>query len=76
MKTEAERFNIYHPELCPMLRWKQQFYDAERDAEIPPTNDGHFWCVMSQSCLGPDNALAEPGDCTSPERKCYGTGLV
>ena len=74
MKTEAERFNIEHPDLCPMLRWKQMFYDAPRDPEIPRTNDGPFWCVYTQSCLGPDGQLAEPGECTSPYRSCYGTG--
>ena len=28
--SEAERFNINHPNLCPALRWKGQFILAER----------------------------------------------
>jgi hypothetical protein len=74
MINEAERFNIHHPQLCPMLRWKQMFYEAPRDPEVPRSNDGHFWCVFTQSCLGPDGQLAVPGECTSADRKCYGTG--
>ena len=74
MINEAERFDINHPELCPMLRWKQMFYEAPRDREVPRSNDAHFWCVFTQSCLGPDGKLAVPGECTSAERRCYGTG--
>ena len=76
MINEAEQFNVNHPELCPMLRWKQMFYDAPRDPEVPRSNDAHFWCVYTQSCLGPDGKLAVPGECTSSNRRCYGTGKV
>lgn len=76
MINEAEQFNVNHPELCPMLRWKQMFYDAPRDPEVPRSNDAHFWCVYTQSCLGPDGKLAVPGECISPDRRCYGTGKV
>ena len=74
MKTEAERFDIDHPELCPCLRWKGQFFQAERDPTVPPSNDGLFWCVFTQTCIGPDGSLAEPGECSSSYRACYGTG--
>ncbi len=76
MINEAERYNTEHPDLCPMLRWKQMFYDQERDPEVPRSNAAHFWCVMTQSCLGPDNNVAVPGDCASSKRKCYGTGKL
>ncbi len=74
MITESERFNTRHPDLCSALRWKGQFILAERDLSVPPSNDGLFWCVYTQNCIGPDGKLAEPGNCSSPERACHGTG--
>ena len=74
MITESERFNTKHPDLCSALRWKGQFILAERDLSVPPSNDGLFWCVYTQNCIGPDGKLAEPGNCSSRERVCHGTG--
>lgn len=74
MRTEAERFNINHPQLCPHLRWKGQFFVSEHDPTVPPSNDGLFWCVYTQTCIGPDGQIAEPGECASDGRGCYGTG--
>lgn len=74
MRTEAERFSTKSPDLCHCLRWKGQFILAEKDPTVPPTNDGLFWCVFTQSCIGPDGKLAEPGECSTGDRKCYGTG--
>ncbi|MBI3653213.1 MAG: hypothetical protein HY231_19470 [Acidobacteria bacterium] len=76
MINEAEQYNTEHPELCPCLRYKQMFYEAPRDPEVPRSNDIHFWCVYTQSVLGPDGQLVVPDACTSPSRKCYGTGKV
>ncbi|MEW6128299.1 MAG: hypothetical protein AB1757_14765 [Acidobacteriota bacterium] len=76
MRTEAERYDTSHPHLCPMLRWKAMFYDAPRDPEIPHGLNGHFWCLFTQSCLGPDGQLAEPGECNSADRPCHGTGKI
>jgi hypothetical protein len=76
MMTEAERFNINHPDLCPHLHWKGQFYDTEPDPTVPPSNPGLFWCVFTQTCIGPDGQLAEPGTCSSAARACHGTGRV
>ncbi len=76
MRTEAERFDINHPELCHCLRWKGMFISAEHDQTVQPSNDGLFWCLYTQSCLGPDGELAEPGNCSSSERVCHGKGYI
>jgi len=73
MITEAERFSTDRPDLCNCLCWKGMFISAEPDPEVPPSTDGLFWCVFTQTCIGPDGELAEPGSCSSPDRKCYGT---
>ena len=74
MIPESERFDIHHPNLCPSLRWKGQFILAEHDPSVPPSNDGLFWCLHTQTCIGPDGRLAEPRNCCSPRRACHGTG--
>jgi hypothetical protein len=74
MTPESDRFNIHHPNLCPSLRWKGQFILAESDPSVPASNDGLFWCIRTQTCIGPDGRLAEPGNCCSPFRSCHGTG--
>ena len=56
-------------DLCPALRWKQQFIGVEHDPTVPPTNDGLFWCMHTQTCIGPDGQLAEPGNCSSTDRR-------
>ena len=76
MITEAERFSTDRPDLCDCLRWKGQFILSAPDPHVQPSNDGLFWCLFTQKCLGPDGKLAEPGTCSSPDRKCYGTGQV
>jgi hypothetical protein len=72
--SEAERFDIKHPNLCSSLRWKGQFISAEPDPTVQPSNDGLFWCIHTQNCIGPDGKVAEPGNCSSRRRKCHGTG--
>jgi hypothetical protein len=76
MISEAERFNINHPDLCDCLSWKGLFIQVAHDPSVPPSNDGHFWCVFTQTCVGPDGQLAEPGNCSSASRACYGKGHV
>ena len=71
MMSEADRFNIHDPNLCSSLRWKGQFILAERDPTVPASNDGLFWCIHTQTCIGPDGKLAEPGNCCSGERGCH-----
>jgi hypothetical protein len=71
---DADRFNTKRDDLCPALRWKAQFIGVEHDPTVPPTNDGLFWCLHTQTCIGPDGGLAEPGNCASKGRPCHGTG--
>ena len=74
MWLDQERFDTAKETLCTALRWKQQFISADHDPTVPPSNDGLFWCMHTQTCIGPDGELAEPGNCSSPGRKCHGTG--
>jgi hypothetical protein len=76
MISEAERFDILHPALCDCLRWKGMFIGVPHDPSVPAPNDGAFWCVFTQTCVGPDGKLAEPGSCSSPSRPCHGVGRV
>ncbi|MBI2820721.1 MAG: hypothetical protein HYX74_00720 [Acidobacteria bacterium] len=76
MTTDLERFDTDHPDLCHCLRWKGQFILAEPDPTVPSARDGLFWCLHTQTCIGPDGELAEPGACSSPGRGCYGGGHV
>lgn len=74
LNLDSERFDTRREELCPALRWKAQFIEAEHDPTVPPSNDGLFWCMHTQTCIGPDGELAEPGNCSSKMRECHGTG--
>ena len=69
---DHERFDTSHPDLCSSLRWKGQFISTEHDPTVPPTNDGLFWCMHTQTCIGPDGQLAEPGSCRHSGRSCHG----
>lgn len=74
LRPERERFDTRNPNLCSRLRWKGLFIDAEPDPTVPRSNDGLFWCLDTQTCIGPDGELAEPGNCSQTGRKCHGTG--
>lgn len=74
MNLDAERFDTRREDLCPALRWKAMFIGVEHDPTVPATNDGLFWCMHTQTCIGPDGELAEPGKCSSKFRMCHGTG--
>ena len=74
MTSEAERFDTSHPDLCHGLRWKMQFIQAAPDPDVPSSNEGLFWCVYTQTCVGPDGSVAEPAKCSSKFRQCHGTG--
>jgi hypothetical protein len=74
LNPDAARFDTSLENLCPALRWKGQFIEAARDPSVPHGNDGIFWCLHTQTCIGPDGALAEPGNCSSKSRTCHGTG--
>lgn len=74
LNLDADRFDTERDGLCSALRWKGQFIAAEHDSTVPPSNDGIFWCLHTQTCIGPDGDLAEPGNCASKSRACHGTG--
>ena len=74
MISESERFNTSHPDLCPALRWKGQFVGTEDGESVSRVQDGLFWCARSQTCIGPDGGVAEPGQCSSKVRACHGMG--
>jgi hypothetical protein len=74
MTAETDHGNRHHPNLCPALRWKGQFIAAAAETSVHLSNDGLFWCLHSQTCIGPDGDLADPGNCSSTTRACHGTG--
>ena len=76
MTTEAKRYEVSHPHLCPHLRWKGIFVGVDHDPTMPSMSSGNFWCVYTHNCLGPDRELAEPGNCSLTTRACYGTGQM
>jgi hypothetical protein len=68
---QSERFNITNPDLCYALKWKGQFTQSEDDPTVPSTRDHLFWCVFTQTTVGPDGQLAEPYLCSVPNRSCH-----
>jgi hypothetical protein len=74
MIAKRDRFDISNPNLCTALRWKGQFILSEPDPQVQRSNDGLFWCLYTQTCIGPDGEVAEPGNCSSRHRSCHGTG--
>jgi len=75
MLTHAERFNRNHSDLCPALTWKGQFTPAAPDPSVPATTDHQYWCVYTQTCIGPDNQIVEPYVCSNPKRSCHQTAV-
>ena len=74
MIRNRDRFNTSQPNLCSALRWKGQFILSESNPDVQASNDGLFWCKHTQTCIGPDGQVAEPGNCASKGRACHGTG--
>lgn len=74
MIRKQDRFDISNPNLCTALRWKGQFIQSQPDPDVQSSNDGLYWCMHTQTCIGPDGELAEPGNCSSRSRACHGTG--
>lgn len=71
---------IANGEVCQCLRSKKLFYQGE---PAPPEASGHvpstvedwqgpFWCVHTQSLLGPDGKEADSATCR-PGRSCCET---
>lgn len=56
-------------EVCQCLRSKELFYQAAAEASEAR---GPFWCVRTQSLLGPDGKLVDTDSCR-PGRSCCET---
>jgi hypothetical protein len=70
MLDHAERFDRRNADLCPALIWKSQFSQTPDDPNAQSTSDDHYWCVYTQTCIGPDNGLVEPYRCSIKKRSC------
>ena len=57
-------------EVCRCLMSKAKLLNLQYDPTVPPSNDRSYWCVHTQSVIGPDDAVAEPERC-GPGRNCY-----
>ena len=57
-------------EVCHCLKWKGLYIDSPHDPTVQRSNDRLYWCVHTQTCIGPDNRVAEPENC-APGRACY-----
>jgi hypothetical protein len=55
---------------CRYLRAKEMFIDVEPDKTVPRSSSGHFWCVHTQTVLGPDGKVVSDGECRS-DRICF-----
>jgi len=69
--SEHHRFDSNRPGVCSNLHSKSLYVWAEPDETVPRSNEGLFWCALTQTCIGPDGKLAEPGNCCSQERDCH-----
>jgi hypothetical protein len=55
---------------CRFLRSKEMYIDAEPDPTVPSGRSGHFWCVHTQTVIGPDGRIVHQDECHS-ERMCF-----
>jgi hypothetical protein len=55
---------------CRFLRSKEMYIDAEPDPTVPSGRSGHFWCVHTQTVIGPDGKFVTDEDCKSG-RMCF-----
>ncbi|HZN11064.1 MAG TPA: hypothetical protein VFC61_05265 [Blastocatellia bacterium] len=69
--TEAELYDTNRPNLCAALRWKGMFVWAEPDPTAQRSNTAIFWCLQTQTSLGPDGKVAEPAKCDGAGRSCH-----
>lgn len=55
---------------CRFLRSKEMFINAEPDRTVPSSRSGHFWCVHTQTVIGPDGKVVTEEECGS-SRMCF-----
>ena len=46
------------------------FIDAEPDHTVPSSRSGHFWCVHTQTVIGPDGKIVKDEECRA-DRMCF-----
>jgi hypothetical protein len=46
------------------------YIDAEPDPTVPSGRSGHFWCVHTQTVIGPDGRGVHEDECHSG-RMCF-----
>ena len=48
------------------------FIDVQADTSVPESEskDHVYWCVQTQTCLGPDGQIVDEETC-NPYRSCY-----
>ena len=57
---------------CSNLRCKSMYYGSEeRPGRLHESEVMTYWCIHTQSALGPDREEAFPSSC-QPGRACYG----
>ncbi len=65
-----ERFKSLGHQVCYCLCSKGMLVGVEPDPTVPPANDESYWCVMTQTVIGPDGKVVTPEECR-PGRSCY-----
>ena len=56
---------------CEFLRSKDMYVDVSDDPSVR-SGDGLFWCHKTQTCLGPDDKIADDYECNEA-RLCFRT---
>jgi hypothetical protein len=59
--------DLNRADLCPNLHAHEMMYEA--DSETLPS--GQVWCVLTQTCVGPDGQVVDTDGC-GPGRPCFG----
>ena len=60
-----------HPEnYCRFLRSKEMFIQVGSEPAEPHSSSGHFWCVHTQTVIGPDGKVVTEEECSS-SRMCF-----
>jgi hypothetical protein len=55
---------------CRFLRSKEMYIHSEPDPTVPSGRSGHFWCVHTQTMIGPDGRPVQQEGCNS-SRMCF-----
>jgi hypothetical protein len=57
--------------VCRHIRSKEMFYEVEGQLDpLHSSGSGIYWCIHTQTCLGPDGKVAEPASC-AVGRACF-----